>query len=73
MSDGVGQPVLLVPQARDVISFIHQDYDTLWEKIEHNSPELFMAWRDCGFLDQDGKERPAYRVWRKYLDLPLRN
>jgi hypothetical protein len=33
--------------------------------------ELFMAWRDCGLLDEKGKARTAYRVWREYFDLPL--
>lgn len=54
-----------------VISFVHQDYDALWEKIKANSPELFMAWRDCGLLDESGKARPAYGVWKSYFDLPL--
>lgn len=53
-----------------VISFVHQDYDALWEKIKGSSPELFKAWRDCGFLDENGKERPAYEVWKEYLALP---
>jgi hypothetical protein len=55
-----------------VVSFIHQDYDALWEKIKGNSPELFMAWRDCGLIDQDGKPRPAYAVWKSFFDLPLK-
>lgn len=54
-----------------VISFVHQDYDALWEKIKANSPELFMAWRDCGLLDENGVERPAYGLWRAHLDRPL--
>lgn len=54
-----------------VISFIHQDYDLLWEKIKAASPELFKAWRDCGFLDESGKERPALEIWKAYLALPL--
>ena len=54
-----------------VISFIHQDYDALWEKIKSTAPELFIAWRDCGLLDQTGHARPAYRVWKGYFDLPL--
>jgi hypothetical protein len=53
-----------------VISFVHQDYDALWEKIKAISPELFMVWRDCGLLDQDGKPRPAYAIWKSYFDLP---
>jgi uncharacterized protein (TIGR03067 family) len=54
-----------------VVSFIHQDYDAVWEKIKDHSPELFMAWRDCGLLDENGKPRPAYDVWKEYFALPL--
>jgi hypothetical protein len=54
-----------------VISFIHQDYDALWEKIKAAAPELFMAWRDCGLLDENGKARPARQVWADYFNLPL--
>ncbi|XZE53578.1 hypothetical protein SH139x_005333 [Planctomycetaceae bacterium SH139] len=54
-----------------VISFVHQDYDALWDKIKANAPELFMAWRDCGLLDESGRERPAYSVWKEYFDLSL--
>ncbi|HVJ82241.1 MAG TPA: hypothetical protein VNC50_14330, partial [Planctomycetia bacterium] len=54
-----------------VVLFVHQDYDALWEKIKAHSPELFMAWRDCGLLDEKGRERPAYRVWKEYFSLPL--
>ena len=46
---------------RFVISFLHRDYDTLWEKIKGSSSEAFMAWRDCGLLDQDGKPAPLTR------------
>jgi nicotinamidase-related amidase len=52
-----------------VISFIHQDYDALWERIKNQSPEMFMAWRDCGLLDQDGNARPAYDLWHGYFQL----
>jgi uncharacterized protein (TIGR03067 family) len=54
-----------------VIDFIHQDYDRLWERIEASSPELFMAWRDCGLLDEAGKPRPALELWRRWLAVPL--
>ena len=53
-----------------VISFVHQDYDALWEKIKTFSPELFMAWRDCGLLDESGQPRPAYAIWKSYFNLP---
>ena len=54
-----------------VVLFIHQDYDQLWEAIKGSTPEFFMAWRDCGLLDEAGKERPAFRVWRDYFERPL--
>jgi hypothetical protein len=53
-----------------VISFVHQDYDALWEKITAFSPELFIAWRDCGLVDENGKARPAFQVWKDYFELP---
>jgi uncharacterized protein (TIGR03067 family) len=55
-----------------VVSFVHQDYDALWERIKATAPELFIAWRDCGLLDEKGRPRPAYKVWKGYFDLPLR-
>lgn len=54
-----------------VVSFIHQDYDALWDRIKGTAPELFMAWRDCGLLDEKGHTRPAYKIWKDYFDLPL--
>jgi hypothetical protein len=56
---------------RFVISFLRRDYDALWEKIQGTTPEEFMAGRGCGLLDQDGKIRPAYPVWKRYFDLRL--
>ncbi|MEK6261799.1 MAG: TIGR03067 domain-containing protein [Planctomycetota bacterium] len=66
--------LLVTAQKHDflfVISFVHQDYDALWDKIKSSAPELFMAWRDCGLLDESGKARPSYEVWKNYFDLPL--
>jgi len=56
---------------RFVISFLHRDYDALWEKIKETTPKAFMVWRDCGLMDQDGKARPAYTVWKRYFDVQL--
>jgi hypothetical protein len=56
---------------RFVVLFIHQDYDALWDRIKATAPDLFMAWRDCGLIDQDGRARPAYIVWRDYFKRPL--
>ena len=58
-------------ECRFVISFLHRDYDALWEKIKGTAPEAFMAWRSCGLLDAGGKPRPAYRVWKEYFAMPL--
>jgi len=54
-----------------VVLFIHQDYDPLWDAIKGSAPEFFMAWRDCGLLDERGQARPAYSVWRQYYELPM--
>ncbi len=54
-----------------VVLFIHQDYDRLWDTIKATAPELFMAWRDCGLLDERGEARPSYAVWREYFVRPL--
>jgi hypothetical protein len=53
-----------------VVLFVHRDYDPLWDKIKAASPELFMAWRDCGLVDEQGVARPAYAVWREYFERP---
>jgi uncharacterized protein (TIGR03067 family) len=55
-----------------VISFVHQDYDALWDKIKLFAPELFIAWRDCGLVDENGHARPALLVWKEYLAKPFR-
>lgn len=55
-----------------IISFLCKDYDVLWKKIAPSTPPLFQAWQDNGFMDENGKERPAYKVWKVEFDLPLR-
>jgi hypothetical protein len=54
-----------------VVLLIHRDYDALWDKIKPTAPELFIAWRDCGLVDEQGNARPAYAVWREYFERPL--
>ena len=54
-----------------VVSFVHRDYDALWEKIKGTAPELFKAWRDCGLLDEAGAPRPAFGLWKKHFERPL--
>jgi arabinogalactan endo-1,4-beta-galactosidase len=58
-------------RAEFVISFLYRDYDALWDKIRASSPEAFMAWRDCGLLDEAGMARPAYEIWKQYYTMPL--
>src|SRR6185503_12517743 len=53
-----------------IVSFIHRDYDSLWETIKSSAPELFKAWRDCGFIDENGKARPALALWDEWLARP---
>jgi hypothetical protein len=52
-----------------VIAFLYRDYDALWEKIKGDmSGDWAVAWRDCGLVDETGKTRRAYEVWRRYLN-----
>jgi hypothetical protein len=54
-----------------VICFVHRDYDALWDRIKGTAPEVFGAWRDCGLVDESGKPRPAFALWKNYLQMPL--
>jgi hypothetical protein len=51
--------------------FLHRDYDLLWEKLKVSAPEFFKAWKDCGLLDGEGKDRPALGIWKKHFSAPL--
>lgn len=64
--------LLVIAQKNDfefVISYLYRDYDAVWEKIKAFSPEVFMAWIDCGLLNEDAIPRPAYKIWKKYFDM----
>jgi len=52
-----------------VVTFLHRDYDALWEKIRPAAPEFFVVWKDCGLLDESGAPRPALETWKRYLNL----
>lgn len=52
-----------------VIAFLHRDYDAMWEKIKSFAPEAFIVWKDCGLLDEAGRKRESYDVWKKYLSM----
>ncbi len=55
-----------------LIWFLPRDYDGLWEKIRAEAPDFFGVWRDCGLLDGEGNERPAYHLWHAYFELSVR-
>ncbi len=59
-------------EAKLIIWYLPRDYDGLWEAIRAEAPEFFGAWRDCGLLDGEGQQRPAYLLWRTYFERPLR-
>ena len=58
-----------------VIAFLYRDYDALFGKIfpelekRDLTMDIFSVWRDCGMVDENGTERPALEVWRRYLSL----
>lgn len=53
-----------------VVNFLVRDYDTLWAQMGYPE-EILKAWRDTGFYSGSGFARPALRVWRGYLGLPV--
>lgn len=52
-----------------VINFILRDYDALWQQIG-GQEDLTIAWRDTGLYAEDGTDRPALVVWRRWLERP---
>jgi hypothetical protein len=49
-----------------IINFILRDYDALWQDL--GSPDdLTKFWRDTGFYDENGNERPVLAIWRGKL------
>lgn len=56
-----------------VIAFLYRDYDALFGKIAQElekrnlTTDIFLVWRDCGMVDENGIERPALGVWKRYL------
>ncbi len=59
-------------RARFVVAFLYRDYDAMWERIKGFSPEAFVVWRDCGLLDEKGRKRRAYGVWREAFETRYR-
>lgn len=54
------------------VNFVYWDYDQLWEQI--GSPDdVNKMWRDTGLLDENGNERPAYDIWKTWLNKPPSN
>ena len=57
-------------EAEFVIWFVFRDYDRLYEKYE-NPPLVFKVWKDIGLLDDDGRAREAYLVWKQWRAIPV--
>lgn len=47
-----------------VIWWTHRDFDALWATFPEEVRDLGQIWRDTGILDEDGKERPAFKTWK---------
>lgn len=50
-----------------VIWWAHRDYDKLWETFPNEVKDLGKLWKDTGLLDENGKERPAFKTWQTVL------
>ena len=55
-----------------VVNFLVRDYDVLWSTTLGSPEDINKAWRDTGFYDQEGNERPVLDVWRNRLAMPVR-
>ncbi len=53
-----------------VVNFLVRDYDALWAQMGYPE-DILKAWRDTGFYNGFGLARPALRVWKGYLGLPV--
>jgi hypothetical protein len=47
-----------------IIWWAYRDYDELWATFPPEFQDIGKLWRDTGLLDENGKERPAYAVWK---------
>ena len=54
-----------------IINFIVRDYDELWKYLG-SEENITIAWRDTGFLNEQGKERSGFSVWKNYFKKPLK-
>jgi hypothetical protein len=50
-----------------VIQFTIRDYDQLWEYLG-SKEDITIAWRDTGLIGEDGRERPAFAIWKEHFD-----
>ncbi|WP_190809602.1 glycosyl hydrolase 53 family protein [Flagellimonas sp. S3867] len=55
--------------AEFAIWFVYRDYDLLYENTP-SPPDILKVWRDNGLLDGEGNQRPAYQLWKQWLQLP---
>ena len=66
------QGLLEASSSRNVVfiaNFITRDYDDMADRIQLEGIDLL--WRDTGFYDESGVERPVLQVWRSYLRKPV--
>lgn len=55
--------------AEFAIWFVYRDYDLLYQNTP-TPPDILKVWRDNGLLDGEGNQRPAYQLWKQWLQLP---
>jgi hypothetical protein len=50
------------------VNYIIRDYEALWIKL--GKTDLNAIWKNTGFYDAEGHERPALTLWREALRRP---
>ncbi len=51
-----------------IIWWAYRDYDQLWATFPTEFQDIGKLWRDTGLLNEDGKERPSFIVWKNTFE-----
>jgi hypothetical protein len=49
-----------------------RDFDELWKTFPESVKDLGTLWRDTGLIDEAGRPRPAYEMWKLWLAKPFK-
>ena len=54
--------------------WVPRDLDALWEIMKENGADpALSSWNSCGLVDAQGKPRQGLKIWKSWLNKPLKN